>query len=162
MRSAPQVLEFRPPDIAAVLAAMAGLAHDQAGWLNLQPEVLGEPPRRRGSLVSLFERRPPELTLATWTPARRGRRGTEPATVGIQHGRPERVRNLLAAAGMQMPAGWRLVQDQARAGLVARIPAGADGEDHEQTLTWLLRAVDAVSAQPLSGRWRALVHRRRG
>jgi hypothetical protein len=137
---------------------MAWLEERAAGWVNLQPEVRGVPPLRHSALVSLFERRPPELTLATWAPGRHRSQRTEPPTIGIQHGRPDTVRSLLGQAGLALPAGWRLVQDRPRAGLVARLPAGAP---HDEVLAWLIEAVQAVSSFPVTGTWRALIRQPR-
>ncbi len=155
VKRVPEVIEFRPPDLGEVVTRMAWLEERAGGWVNFQPEVRGVPPRRPSALVSLFERRPPELTLATWAPGRRRGPQAEPATVGIQHGRPDTVRSLLVRAGLALPPGWRLVQDRPRAGLVARLPAATP---HEEVLAWLLEAVQVVSSFPITGTWRALVH----
>jgi hypothetical protein len=154
---APEILEFVPPDLGAVVATMEELDRVHAGWLNLQPEVTGAPARRRSALVSLFERRPPELTLATWTPSGAGRGRVEVPTVGVQHARAETVGVLVGTAGLAIPETWRVLQDRPRIGLVARLPPGTANED---TLRWLLQAVEAVSSFPVTGKWRALVYRR--
>lgn len=155
---ADQVIELTPPDFAEVVAEMGAMQARHAGWVNLQPSVPPQVLERPSTSTSLFRRRPRELTLATWTagPLRRG--VALPAAVGIQHGRPERVRALLGSTGLALPAGWRVVSDRPANGFVARLP---EGSSHAAVLAWLIRAVEVVSPVPLEGTWRALVYRGR-
>lgn len=137
---------------------MERLEPTHQGWINIQPGVPDQVLERPPTSLSMFHRRPRELTLATWTPGGVRRRGPEAPMVGIQHGRPDRVRTILAPAGLGVPAGWRVLWDRPAAGLVARLPQGAE---HAEVLAWLLRAVELVSPVPVVGTWRALVHRGR-
>ena len=60
----------------------------------------------------------------------------------------------IAYAVFEVPTGWRVRQDHPRRGLVIMVPAE---QDHDSTLSWLLRAGAALSAVPLTGAWRAAV-----
>lgn len=152
------VIEFDPDDLDQVLSWLCELELRHQGWVNLQPGVPEAVLERSPTPMSLFHRRPRELTLATWAPGPLRRKGPGLATVGIQHGRPERVRILVAEAGLGVPAGWRIVSDRPALGFVARVP---EGTAYGEVLSWLLRAVGVVSPVPLAGPWRALVHRGR-
>lgn len=153
------IIEFDPERVDDVLHWLADLDQRHQGWVNLQPGVPEAILDRSPTPISLFHRRPRELTLATWAAGRIKRKGPETATVGIQHGRPERVRIIVAEAGLGIPPGWRILSDRPAAGLVARLPEGAR---HDEVLAWLLKAVGVVSPVPLVGNWRAVVHRGRG
>lgn len=134
---------------------MEALEARHAGWVNLQPGVPAQVLELPSTSVSLFHRRPRELTLATWTAGTMRRGVLRAACVGIQHGRPDRVRALLGSGGLAVPTGWRVVSDRPAVGFVAQIP---EGSSHAEVLAWLLRAVEVVSPVPLEGPWRASVH----
>ncbi len=153
-----EVIEFGPARTAEVVAWMQRLEAAHQGWINLQPGVPEKVLERAPTPLSLFHRRPRELTLATWEAGCIRRRGPTAPTVGIQHGRPDRVRTILAEAGHGVPAGWRVLSDRPANGFVARLPVD---EDPAQVLGWLLRTVEVVSPVPVIGTWRALVHRGR-
>lgn len=152
------MIEFSRDDTAEVLAAMRRLAGARSGWVNLQPKVDEEQVARTSSLSAFFGRRPPQLTLGTWTASRDGRNGPEPASVGVQHGRAHRVRVLLADEGRALPAGWRVRQDAPRRGLVADLP---DDAGLGEILDWLLDTVEVVSPIHVTETWRAMVYRGR-
>lgn len=149
------VIEFGPNSLEGVVAWLSELDRRHQGWVNLQPGVPESVLDRSPTPLSLFHRRPRELTLATWAAGPLRRKGPELPTVGIQHGRPERVRTLLAEAGLGVPGGWRVLSDRPAIGFVARPP---DGAEHAEVLAWLLRAVELVSPVPVVGSWRAVVH----
>jgi hypothetical protein len=62
----------------------------------------------------------------------------------------------IVAYGVELPAGWRVVQDHPRRGLVVRIPPETSAAD---ALTWLVEAGKALSVVPLTGDWLAQIHR---
>lgn len=160
MASRPTIIEFSRDGTGEVLTAMRGLGRARSGWVNLQPKVATDRVARTSSISALFGRRPPQLTLGTWTAPGDGRHGPEPASVGIQHGRAHRVRVLLADEGRPLlPSGWRVRQDAPRRGLVAELPEDVDlGE----VLDWLLATVELVSPVEVTGTWRAMVYPGRG
>lgn len=153
-----EVLEFGPGQLEEVVCWLSELEGRHQGWVNLQPSVPESVLERSPTPLSLFHRRPRELTLATWAAGPLRRKGSETATVGVQHGRPERVRVIVAEAGLGIPVGWRILSDRPGVGFVARLP---DAAAHADVLAWLLRAVDVVSPVPLVGTWRASVYRGR-
>jgi hypothetical protein len=159
MASRASVIEFTRHDTDEVLAAMRRLAHARTGWINLQPKVDADKVSSTSSISALFGRRPPQLTLGTWTAPTDGRKGPEPASVGVQHGRAHRVRVLLADEGRAWPAGWRVRQDAPRRGLVAELP---DDTDLGEVLEWLLATVSLVSPLEVRDTWRAMVYPGRG
>ncbi|MGH9071590.1 MAG: hypothetical protein ACRDX8_10610 [Acidimicrobiales bacterium] len=152
------VIEFGSDTPGEVLGWLGQLESSHQGWINLQPGVPEGVLERSPTPMSLFHRRPRELTLGTWAAGPIRRRGPEPATVGILHGRPERVRVILTNAGLAIPAGWRVRSDRPAVGLVARVAEGTPGAE---VLAWLLKAVEAVSPVPVVGTWRAVVQRGR-
>jgi hypothetical protein len=133
-----QTVVFTSDDLGPVLAAL-----DQRGWVNLQPDVEdAPPPPPAGWFGSVFSNRGPALPLATWHPGER--------SAGIEHSTGPKV-----ARRVDVPTGWRVIQDHPRRGLVVRVPAEvADAE----VLGWLVELGEALSQVPTSGRWIAEVH----
>ena len=74
----------------------------------------------------------------------------------MQHGLGTKARARLAEIGIEVDAGWRVLQDQPRRGLVVAVPVDAD---HAAVLEWLLRAGTAVCRTDFRDRWVAIVHR---
>jgi len=149
-------LELSPDRLDDVVAAMEAMADAHQGWINFEPSIHVEDVGSSGSGVfSLFSGRGPAVPLATWTPARAPRRGrADPAMVGLQHGVGAKVAGRLAELGHPVPAGWVVVQDYAKKGLVVALPPGTDAA---QVVRWLLAAATALSTVPLTG-WRAAVY----
>ncbi|MFC0082511.1 hypothetical protein ACFFRE_10255 [Aciditerrimonas ferrireducens] len=158
-------LEVRPEDLGPLVATAHSLRRRPGGWLHLQPGVPEEtvPPPPRGLALLLAGSAPGPAPVATWVPGAVRRRipGSGRQAVdqlGIQHGLAVRARPRLAEAGLwPPPAGWLLRQDDPRRGLVLEVRPEVE---LEQLLRWLLRATEALSGLPVSGRWRALVFRR--
>lgn len=136
---------------------MEGLAVEGKGWVNFEPAVHVEDVPAEGSGVfSVFSGRGPVVPLATWTPASVSRRGRpSPAMLGLQHPAGAKAQPLLAERGRPVPAGWVVVQDHVRKGLVVHVPADVGPGD---ALSWLLAAAAALSTIPLVGTWRASVY----
>jgi hypothetical protein len=151
----PEVFEFSRADTERVLTRMAQLNASHVGWLNVQPSVFEEDVRPVPSLLTMFGRRSPQLTLGTWTAAEETRRGLTHETIGVQHSRAHRFRTLMAEQGLTIPDDWHVIQDAPRRGFVARLPPEPD---HAAVLDWLLDATVAVSPVETTGRWRAIVH----
>jgi hypothetical protein len=152
-RSTPEQLEFRFDAWEPVLARMAELATAGRGWMNLYPETTeeAEPAQESSLLRGLVAGRGPTVPMGTWVVATDG----APASVGISHGVREKAMPRLRAAGVVAPARWKLVQDNARRGLVARIPPD---EAPEEVLAWLMGAIDELCPVPLTGHWLAELH----
>ena len=116
---------------------------DERGWVNLQPGVAEEDvPPPTSSLFGLFSARGPAVPLCTW---HRGER-----SAGVQHATGPK-----AASRIDVPPGWRVVQDHPRRGLVVRVPA--DVEDVE-VLRWLVDVGIRLCPVPTTGRWLAELH----
>jgi hypothetical protein len=143
-------------DPEPVVARMIDLAADRSGWLVIDPEVeagdLAEAPQTGG----IFSGRGPAVPELSWVPGRPGRRGTPPISVGVRHATGPKLVDRLAGYGHPVPDDWDVIDDSPKRGLVARLP---DAVDHGEVLAWLLRAGEAVTAVPLTGRWRASEHR---
>jgi hypothetical protein len=133
------VVVFEPDDLAPVLAKLA-----QNGWVNLQPEVDvdAEPESRPSVLFGLFGSRGPAVPFCTWHPGER--------SVGIQHATGTKLKERV-----EVPPGWRVVQDHPRRGFVAQVTADVTDAD---ALTWLVRSASPLAGLPLLGRWVAEVH----
>ena len=156
MTSEARYLEFSLDRLDDVVAAMSGLADAHQGWINFEPSIHVEDVESSGrGVFSLFSARGPAVPLGTWTPASAPRRGrSDPAMVGLQHGVGAKVGGRLAELGHPVPAGWVVVQDYAKKGLVVAVPPGADAA---QVVRWLVTAATALSTVPLTG-WRAAVY----
>ena len=155
-----EVVEFRVEDTAAAVRGMDVMAGAHDGWINLHPVLRpeDEPPPRSG-ITTLLGGPVHDVPVCTWVAGSVTRRGPQDARVGIQHARGERVRARLAAAGVTLPEGWRLVQDHPRRGLVVTTAATTP---HAEVVAWLLEAGAVLSAVRLSGDWRAELHLPRG
>ncbi|HEX5367447.1 MAG TPA: hypothetical protein VFW63_12390 [Acidimicrobiales bacterium] len=167
----PDVVEFHEQRRWALVVRMVGLATSGAGWVNLSPGLdVDVPPPGPSPLASLFGSRGPTVPLGTWAPAPRP---DAAASVGIRHGRGPRAIGRLAARHVTVPAGWRVVQDHPKRGLVLAVPprpgepgpaGGGPGttlhDDLDTVLRWLLRATAALCPVPRTGEWRAEVHER--
>ncbi|HEU5084667.1 MAG TPA: hypothetical protein VFU14_15095 [Acidimicrobiales bacterium] len=151
-----EFIEFEPDAPDAVLAAMEELAGG-GGWITLDPAIDERfPPPTQSVLGRLVSGRGPVVPRATWVPADTHRRRPEPVSVGILHATGSRAVERLAEKGIDVPDRWRVVADHSKRGLVAWVPVDVD---HREVLTWLLAAARGLTRIPLTGRWRAAVHR---
>jgi hypothetical protein len=130
------IIELVPPDFAAVVAAL-----DPKGWVNLRPKVDpdDDPGVPSNALLGMFGARGPAVPLCTWHPGDR--------LAGVEHGTGPKV-----ARRIELPVGWRVVQDHPRRGLVVAVPAQVEAED---VLAWLVATGDALCQVPYSGTWLA-------
>jgi hypothetical protein len=154
-RTPPEQIEFRYDEWEPVLQRMNDLSRDRHGWINLFPETADEEIERpdSGSTVfaTLFRNRAPEVPLGTWL----ARTDKAPASVGVSHAARAKAAPLLTEAGVFAPEGWRLVQDNARRGLVVRLP---DDAAAEEVLSWLMSAIDELCPVEITGHWLAEIH----
>ena len=150
-------IEFEPHAVDDVLAAMVELS-DGTGWLTLDPAIDERFPAPEQNLFGrIVSGRGPPVPRATWVPAEvRGRR-REPVSVGILHATGAGATALLEEKGCPLPERWRVVSDHSKRGFVAWVPIDVP---HAEVLAWTLAASRALTRIPLTGRWRAAVHRR--
>ena len=135
---------------------MADLA-DGSGWLTFDPAIDDRFPVPTQSLLGkLVSGRGPAVPRGTWVPAQMDRRRPEPVSVGILHGTGADAVGRLAEKDIEVPDRWRIVADHSKRGLVAWVPIDIPDRD---VLVWTLRASRALTRIPLTGRWRAAVHR---
>ena len=152
-----EFLEFEPDAPDEVLAAMADLAGG-AGWLTFDPAIHDDFPAPAENLFGkLVSGRGPAVPRATWVPADVERRRPEPMSIGILHGTGADAIGRLAEKDITLPERWRVVADHSKRGLVAYVPIDIP---LDQVLAWTLTASQALTRVPLTGRWRAAVHRR--
>jgi hypothetical protein len=151
----PLVVEFHEDRRDPVVDRMTDMAARQAGWLNLSPGLdMDVPPPVRGPLAALLGSRGPTVPLATWTPPR----GRDPATAGIEHPEGPQAVRLLTERGAPVPAGWRVLQDHPKRGLVVAVVGGQDRADLDRALVWLVVATGTLCPWPRTGEWRALCY----
>lgn len=149
-------IEFTPDGASEIIGAMADLA-DGSGWLTLDPEFDERfPPPTRSLVGRLISGRGPFVPRATWVPAQMDRRRPEPVSVGILHATGPKAVERLADAGVELPDRWRVIADHPKRGLVAYVPTDVA---HDDVLAWTCRATAALTKIPLTGQWRAAVHR---
>jgi hypothetical protein len=158
MVAEPLVIEFDEQHRRAVVGRMVTMAGNRQGWVNLTPGLdVDVPPPQRSVLANLFGARGPDVPLATWAAQTRSDR--EPSTVGIHHGRGPKAAQRLAAEGLVLPDGWRLLQDHPKRGFVCAVPTTTDEAELDGVLDWLLRATGSLCPIPRTGEWRALCYR---
>ena len=132
------LVEFDIADIDALAARV-----DDHGWVNLQPFVDEDDlPPPRGVLFGVFSARGPVVPLCTWHPGER--------SAGVQHGTGPKV-----SARVDIPAGWRRLQDHPRRGLVVRVPPNVA---HADVLRWLVGVGATLCPVPTGDRWLAELH----
>ncbi len=85
------------------------------------------------------------------------RRAPRADSIGLQHRGGPKARFTLADAGTPIPAGWKLLSDHPKRGLVIELP---DGVAPEEIVQWLVTAARVLSPMELPHRWVAAVHRR--
>jgi hypothetical protein len=138
-----------------VLEALAWLAANRDGWVNLLPGVEEDTPVEAPGLFSFFGPQQPPVSMCTWMPPGRGRHGVEEVTVGILHPFGKRVVRELADGGIGVPSQWRVAGDHPRRGLIVRVPLTVSNSD---VLTWTLAAGEYLCPIPMTGMWEAHVY----
>jgi hypothetical protein len=157
VRTPPEVFEFRPPDIGAVIAAMNELAAAQHGWITLQPGIDpdDEPPPKT-LFGALFSGTGPPVPVCTWVAPEAGQKPPHPELGLLHKAGPKAVRRL-DEHGIVVPEHWVVLADHPRRGLVIAVhPESPNGE----VLDWLLAAGIALTRVPLTGAWQASIHGR--
>lgn len=150
-------VEFTLDQRDEVLAAMAELAANHRGWVNIQPlvEAADMPEQRSGLISGWLTGGLPPLPVGTWT-APTERRGTlRPGSIGLGHGANAKVAKRLVDAGVIMPAPWTAVQDNARRGVVLKVPAATPVAE---ILDWILAAIVELTTIETTGEYRATFH----
>ena len=148
----PAVVEFHEQRRSAVVDRMVGMAAASSGWINLSPGLdVDVPPPTRTGLAALLGSRGPTVPLGTWSAAR----GREPATVGVHHGEGPKGLTLLADRGVELPEGWRRLQDHPKRGLVLVPLPASTADEFDVVLDWVLRATGALCPVRRTGEWRA-------
>lgn len=148
----PAVVEFHEDRRSAVVQRMVAMADAGSGWINLSPGLdVDVPPPTRSGLASLIGSRGPTVPLGTWSAAQR----REPATVGVHHGEGPKAVALLAERGVDVPEGWRRMQDHPKRGLVLVPVEATTPERLDEVLAWVLRATGALCPVRRTGEWRA-------
>jgi hypothetical protein len=145
-------IEFSIDELTSVVASMEGLAVAGDGWINLLPKINDDDERPSVlGFFTLFSGGGTGVTMCTWIPASRERRGRNQPSIGITHATGRRVVAQLGLLGFPVPATWFVEQDHPRRGLVMRVPAD---EPNEEVLTWALRATEVLSvAGPIRAWW---------
>ena len=150
-------VEFVPERADAIAEVMAELA-DGSGWLTLDPGIDERiTPPTQSAFGRLVSGRGPAVPRANWVPAEiRGRR-REPVSVGILHATGAKAAERLGEKDVPVPERWRVAADHSKRGLVLWVPIDVP---HAEVLSWTLEASVALTRVPLTGGWRAAIHRR--
>jgi len=150
-------LEFDPSDLGGPVGRMAELERLRRGWINVRPVIHPDDEPPPPGLFAIFGPGPHKVPTATWMAPAPGRGGVlRPTQIGLQHARGSRVLPGLGELGLAPLAGWRVVQDHPRRGLVASLP---DGIPSDVVLAWLVGVSGPLCAVPMTGRWQAEVYR---
>ena len=159
MARTPELVEFRPEDpsaVAQIVRVMAELTGAQKGWINLYPGIHpdDEPPTP-SILGSLFSGSGPAVPVCTWV-APQATQKPPHAELGILHKSGPKAVRTLAAEGITVPEGWKVLADHPKRGLVVAVHPDSPQED---VLAWLMRAGAALTRIPLTGSWQAAINR---
>ena len=166
MASTVHLVDFDDDDLSAPLGEMRRLEQHRDGWINVRPrpeddpdEVLDEfAPTPVPSPLGIFTRRRPITVAGTWIPGGVGRKGPEPASVGLEHPAGRFAVRQLRDGGAPVPEHWKVVVDHTRRGLVLSVPQADDPDaEHERVLRWLLAASAVLAPDQVSHRWQAEV-----
>ncbi len=155
-RDAFEILEFSVDDLAPATTVVDMVRARRAGWINLSPSVPDEAePPPTSVLGQFFSTRGRVVPLVTIAPGTGRRDGTEgPTSLGIEHGRGERLRPWLVAEGLVAPLEWQLEQDHPKRGVVWEIgPDVASGPVVELLVT----IADRLCPVETQGRWLAQI-----
>jgi hypothetical protein len=150
--------EFTPPDLEQACAALARVRQGGDGWINLLPGIPEDSVKAAepsAGLFAMFGNRASPVTMATLIPPKADQRETKGVSVGLMHPTGGKAVARLALAGIDLPAGWLVRQDNVRRGLVLRTAANAS--EHE-IVNWSVEAGEALCLVETTGRWQAIVY----
>lgn len=163
-----ETVAFSSGDTGPVEEAMAALEARGLGWINLGPGLRDDQIDRLPApsfLGRWFSGRGPVVPMATWTPAgpggdsgRSSGKKPTPAVVGVAHGAGPKALDQLRDAGLDLPEGWRKVQDHAKRGIVVEVAPGAG---HADVAAWLVSACWSLCPIEIDDEWLAEIHRPR-
>jgi hypothetical protein len=154
----PELIEFDRSAPAAVVGRMRELARSRDGWINMQPLMEEDDvPEASGGLLGWISAKGPAIPEATWVPGEQKRKGVTPDSIGLQHRGGPKARFTLAERGAPVPAGWKILADHPKRGLVLELP---DATAPERVVEWLTTAAVVLSPIELPERWLAVVYTR--
>lgn len=152
----PRTVEFRRDDRVDMVGRLRSLAEDWSGWVIFDPQVEADDLMEAPATGGLFSGRGPAVPELSWVPEPATRRRARRLSVGLRHPTGPKTADRLAAAGHAVPDDWTVVDDSPKRGLVVRVPLDVD---QGVLLEWLLGAAERCTAVPLTGNWRATIHR---
>ncbi len=140
---------FTVTDLDAAHSVLREVFEERTGdthrWCNLSFEVDEElAPEPDSVLFGFLAARGPSSPLTTVMSARGGKRPHGPQ-LGIQHRAGPRCAEQLREASLELPDGWRVVQDHPRRGLVVALP---DSTTVEEIAAWVLPAMHILNRAP--------------
>ena len=155
-RAVPRRLSFRRSDPAPLVEVVEDLSRLGRGWVNIAADLGDDHAANIANRPGgWFSARGPESPHSTYVPPRRKRNGKiEPAQLGIEHAAGPKAVRQLDAAGLTVPGGWLVRQDNPKRGLVLAVPAGSGSNE---LVEWLLAAAELLSRVPLGDAWQAEV-----
>ncbi len=122
-----RTFSFSSGDVGGIVDEMRSFAADADGrrWLNIVPDANEEEIHTGSVLWRVFSSRGPVIPQLTWVPANL-QRPDEPAQVGVAHATGRGAVERLGGAGVRAPAGWRLIQDHQKRGVIYVLDQPAD------------------------------------
>ena len=147
-------LPFRRSDPGPFVDVVEHLARLGTGWVNVAAD-LGDDDAGASQPGGWFSARGPEAPHGTYLPPTAKRNGRiEPAQLGLEHAAGPKAVRYLETAGLNLPAGWLVRQDNPKRGLVLAVSLDTGAAD---VVGWLLRAAELLSRVPLGNAWLAEV-----
>ncbi len=107
-------------DPGGVLEEMRDLALGADGrqWMNIVPDADEREIHTGSALWRILSSRGPVIPKLTWVPAHQVGDRSEGAQVGLAHAAGRDAVSRLASQGMRAPAGWTVVQDHQKRGVI--------------------------------------------
>lgn len=140
-------VQFRstsPEELIAEIEAIRGRGRDTE-WVTISPFVALEDVPETTMLRRLFTTRGPKIPEVTWVPA-----GDGSSQLGVLHAMGNDAGAQLSDLGVEVPAGFQMIQDHTRRGLLFAVVASAETAT---IVSFSVAAARALSAVPTDDRW---------
>jgi len=148
-----ELVQFRAGAPDQVLERMKEIAgrRDGRAWINLQPWVDEEAMPKVSVLKHLFSSRGFVVPTGTWVPGHDGSKTPDVDEVGMTHPAGHNALGQLQEAGVNVPEGWRPIQDHTKRGLVFEAPRA---EPHQNVISYLISAAGVLAGDlEVDDRW---------
>lgn len=151
MSAAPDRVGFLRHQPDGLVRAIDGALARGKGWINVEPDPDGLDDAAVAALgkPSIFSGRGRSIPLGTLVVGQQGHQ------LGFDHGSGRHAAQRLREAGVEFPAGTRVVQDHPRRGLVIEVPSTTRADELARIL---LQTSSQLTIIALGDRWIAEIY----